>query len=193
MEGLDLRISAAGDVLDDEGVLEDLVKQINERYTATEHELWQAGKDFKRTKAAELLKLREKGQLILAFAAVERVPVGSVCIVALSESSPAESAWAELGMLAVRPTFEGRGIGAALIAKAKSWAKDHQRAELRLEILHPRKWSHPYKDRLRAWYLKLGFTIVQDAPFEEQYPELVASFKLACVCDALLMSQDASA
>ena len=58
------------------------MKQINERYTATEHELWQAGKDFKQP-GRRAVAAKGKGAADLGLCGAERVPVGSVYIVAL--------------------------------------------------------------------------------------------------------------
>ena len=50
-----------------------------------------------------------------------------------------------------------------------------------LELLVPREWVHPEKDRLRAWYERLGYTIVRSAPFEEIGVHAVTDLATPCM------------
>ena len=90
----------------------------------------------------------------------------------------------EFGMLAVGPSSAGKGIGKALIAAAENWARDQGHEEMLCEILKPRTWVHEYKAFLTEWYTKLGYKITVDEPFEKMFPDLVATFGLACECNA---------
>lgn len=96
-----------------------------------------------------------------------------------SSSSSSLPVWAELGMLAVRPEFEGNKIGTLLIEGAVSWTMKAGISYLGAELLRPRGWKHEYKERLLAWYQRLGFRIAEEAAMEERFPHLVETFGLA--------------
>ncbi|CAD7968033.1 unnamed protein product [Amoebophrya sp. A25] len=87
---------------------------------------------------------------------------------------------AEFGMLAVRRDWRGRKlalesvsptdkkmmpsstdkkmtVGRLLIESAEELAKRRGRAVMRCELLEPRKWEHPVKNILYAWYTRLGY------------------------------------
>jgi len=67
---------------------------------------------------------------------------------------------AVLGMLAVRPELQGRGIGGAIIREAERICRDEWRTkEVRLQVLHMRS-------DILAWYDRLGYKLNgQRAPF----------------------------
>ena len=52
---------------------------------------------------------------------------------------------------------------------------------MRLEVLTPRRWTHPSKEFLKQWYSRLGYTPLATEPFESMHPELVP--ELATECD----------
>jgi hypothetical protein len=55
---------------------------------------------------------------------------------------------------------------------------------MQLELLVPKHWAHPEKDRLRAWYTRLGYRVVRVAPFEEVAAHLAS--QLATPCEFLI-------
>ena len=64
-----------------------------------------------------------------------------------------------LGMLAVRPDLQDRGIGGAIIREAERISRDEFRAqEIRMRVLHAR-------DDVIAWYERGGYT-----PNGERFP-----------------------
>ena len=77
--------------------------------------------------------------------------------------------------------FRAKGIGAALIDHAESWARQFHSHTMRLELLTPRHWTHPSKEFLKAWYTRLGYVPQATEPFEILHPELVP--ELATECD----------
>jgi len=87
-------------------------------------------------------------------------------------------------MLAVMPDAAGAGIGKALIGAAEEWARKAGYEEMLLEILKPTARVHEYKAFLTTWYTRLGYKVTADEPFEKMFPDLVASFGLACDCNA---------
>ncbi len=67
---------------------------------------------------------------------------------------------AVLGMLAVRPELQGRGIGGAIVREAERICRDEfGTAEVRLQVLHMRS-------DIIAWYHRLGYRPNgEEAPF----------------------------
>jgi hypothetical protein len=55
---------------------------------------------------------------------------------------------------------------------------------MQLELLVPKEWTHPAKDRLRAWYTRLGYLMVRSAPFERVAAHLAS--QLAAPCEFLI-------
>jgi hypothetical protein len=55
---------------------------------------------------------------------------------------------------------------------------------MQLDLLVPREWVHPEKDRLRTWYTRLGYRIVRTAPFEEM--AVHEASQLATPCEFLV-------
>jgi hypothetical protein len=52
---------------------------------------------------------------------------------------------------------------------------------MRLELLVPRTGTHPAKQRLHAWYSRVGYRPVSRRDFAADYPELAP--RLAVPCD----------
>ena len=82
---------------------------------------------------------------------------------------------AYLGLFAVSPGMQGRGVGTALLAAATGLARDWGVARLELTVLN-------HRPELLAWYERLGFTMTgKTVPFpygDERYgvprrPDLV--------------------
>jgi GNAT superfamily N-acetyltransferase len=84
-------------------------------------------------------------------------------------------------MLVAARNFRGSGIGSALVEHAEKWAREHPCHTMRLEVLTPRRWTHPSKEVLREWYCKIGYVPQATEPFESMYQELVPD--LATECD----------
>ena len=55
---------------------------------------------------------------------------------------------------------------------------------MQLELLVPKGWVHPAKERLRSWYTRLGYRVVRPAAFEEVAPQLAP--QLATPCEFLI-------
>jgi hypothetical protein len=57
-------------------------------------------------------------------------------------------------------------------------------ATMQLELLVPKEWAHPEKERLRAWYIRLGYRVARSAAFEEVAAHLAP--QLATPCEFLV-------
>jgi GNAT superfamily N-acetyltransferase len=87
----------------------------------------------------------------------------------------------EFGQLAVDPAAAGAGVGRALIDFAETVCRERGATEMGLELLVPRAGSHPAKERLHAWYSRLGYRLVGSDDFAAAYPEVAEL--LAAPCD----------
>ena len=69
-----------------------------------------------------------------------------------------EAAW--LGMLAVRPTRQGAGLGKQVVAGAEQWVREHwQSRRMRMTVIAQR-------EELIAWYERRGYRRTgETAPF----------------------------
>jgi GNAT superfamily N-acetyltransferase len=151
------------------GPLRDVV---NAAYDEGEAGLWQPGRE--RVTAADVADLIARGELAVADG--DGRLMGCVRV-----------AGAELGLLAVARDATGRGVGGALVRFAEATERARGAAEMRLELLVPRAGTHPAKERLHAWYSRLGYRVVGRTEFEAGYPE--AALWLAVPCDLVTYSK----
>jgi GNAT superfamily N-acetyltransferase len=126
---------------------------VNAAYAAGEAALWQPG--AQRISADELRELIARGEL--AVARRDGAVVGCV------RTTPGK-----LGLLAAAPSELGTGVGRALVAFAEDFSRARGAHAMQLELLVPRAGSHPFKERLHAWYDRLGYRPVdrRHADFE---------------------------
>jgi GNAT superfamily N-acetyltransferase len=128
--------------------------------------LWVPGRE--RVTAAELADFIARREI--AAACDGERPVGCV------RTTPGE-----FGLLAVARDATGRGVGRALVDFAEAAARAGGAKVMRLELLVPREGTHPAKERLHAWYSRLGYRAVRRDDFAVAYPE--AALWLAVPCD----------
>ena len=121
-----------------------------------------------RVTAHELEACVERGELVAAYE--RRRPLGCVRVTR-----------GEFGLLAVVRDATGRGVGRALVDFAEAAARERGATVMRLELLVPRDGTHPAKERLHAWYSRLGYVAVRRDDFAVAYPE--AALWLAVPCD----------
>jgi GNAT superfamily N-acetyltransferase len=138
-------------VLAGAAVVDDVLPIVNAAYATGEAGLWQPG--VARISAAALRPLVAAGEL--AIARREGAVVGCVRI-----------GRGELGLLACAPEAAGTGVGRALVSFAEERNRAH--GSISLELLVPREGTHPFKERLHAWYSRLGYRVVgrRDADFD---------------------------
>jgi GNAT superfamily N-acetyltransferase len=112
---------------------------INEIYDDAESGMWK--RKGTRTNPAEVERLLRAQALILV--EINGVLVGSVNVNLMGDGV------GEFGMLVADRKYRGLGIGSALVKHAEKWAREHACHTMRLEILTPRRWTHPSKNFLR--------------------------------------------
>jgi GNAT superfamily N-acetyltransferase len=161
-----LPAAAAGD----EARVADVARVINAAYAVGEAGLWVDG-TVRTTPAAVAEAIRGGGMLV---ASLDGEAVGCACV------KPLAATTADVGFVSVVPERWGSGVGRELLSAAEDLMRSRGVATAQLELLVPRDWVHPEKDRLRAWYERLGYTIVRLAPFEEIGVHDVAELATPC-------------
>jgi GNAT superfamily N-acetyltransferase len=145
------------DAASDEPLVAAIARVINDAYAAGEDGLWQPG--TLRTSSDEVAAAIVAGEMLVARVDGEVAACGRV--------RPLDADTADLGFVSVVPDHWGGGLGGEIVAAAEELVRSQGRETMQLELLVPRGWVHPHKDRLRAWYTRLGYRTVRTAPFEE--------------------------
>ena len=158
----------------DEVLVEDVVRLINEAYAVGEAGLWLEG--TMRTGPLEIGEaIRSNG--MLAATRDGRI-VGCAYLRMLDANA------ADLGLVAVAPDHWGSGVGRELVRWAEKLMRSRGVTTMQLELLVPKEWAHPQKERLRAWYIRLGYQVARSAAFEQVAAHLAA--QLATPCEFLV-------
>jgi GNAT superfamily N-acetyltransferase len=150
---------------------------VNAAYDEGEAGLWQPG--HRRVSVASVGRLIERGELAAAYD--DGRPLGCVRIARIDAHT------GELGLLAAAPEATGRGVGRALVGFAEETARGRGAGAMRLELLVPRDGVHPAKERLQAWYTRLGYRVTGRDDFAVAYPD--AAPWLVVPCDLLTYSK----
>jgi ribosomal protein S18 acetylase RimI-like enzyme len=159
---------------DDETLLERLAFVINRAYGVGEAGMWRD--DTPRTSTREVSQLVRAGELLIARDGAE--------IVGCARTHLLDGGTADLGFVSAVPERQGTGIGRDLLNFAEADMRARGVGTMQLELLVPRDWTHPAKQRLRAWYERLGYEVVRTAPFEEIATH--AASDLATPCEFLV-------
>ena len=164
-------------IADDEAVVPELVSLINRAYARGEAGLWRSGVD--RTDEAEIAEAVRAGHMLVAV-------VGGR-IAGCLRTRALDAGVSEVGLIGVDPDGWGGGTGRALVAAAEDRARTRGSASMRLELLVPRTGTHPDKERLREWYIRRGYTVVDRIPMEDYLPHVAPL--LAAPGDILLFAK----
>jgi ribosomal protein S18 acetylase RimI-like enzyme len=155
---------------DDVAVVERVASVINAAYAVGEAGLWSDG--WTRTTTEEVARLIRAGELLAA--TVDGRVVGCARVAMLDAGT------AELGLISAAPEGHGGGVGRTLVGCAEEAMRSRGAATMRLELLVPRDGAHPFKERLRAWYERLGYRVERIAPFEEIASHPPAELAVPC-------------
>ena len=124
-------------------------------YAQTEVEIW--GTNYLRMNKEEYIEgIKNRGILI---ALLDDQLVGSVSVYSLPNNNYG------FGLLNADFAHSGIGIGTALVKAAEQFAQEKGARSMVIEILRPKTFSTPVKDKLKAWYTKLGYTFVDTVDF----------------------------
>jgi GNAT superfamily N-acetyltransferase len=147
---------------------------VNIVYGTAEDGLWRDGAT--RTTPSEIAELIAAGEIAVAESDGEIA--GSVRIHDVAADA------SEFGMLVAAPEHRSTGVGRALL----DFVEDHTRARgmraMQLELLVPRRWEHPSKEFLKAWYGRRGYRVIRTGRIDDQHPHLAPL--LATPCDMLV-------
>jgi GNAT superfamily N-acetyltransferase len=166
---IDLLDPAAGA---DTSLVDALCALVNDVYAVAEEGMWRDGAT--RTSADELRGLIAAGEILVA-STPERGIVGSVRL------HDVDADTSEFGILVAASDQRSTGIGRALLDEVERRSRGRGRAAVQLELLVPRKWSHPSKQFLTAWYGRRGYRLVRTTAIDESHPHLAPL--LATPCD----------
>jgi GNAT superfamily N-acetyltransferase len=164
----------APDEARDEVLVEELVRLINAAYAVGEAGLWLEGAT--RTEPDEIAEAIRSGGMLAATLAGRLVGCAYV--------RPLDAATADLGLISAAPDQWGIGIGRELVRSAEELMRLDGVTTMQLELLVPKGWAHPEKERLRSWYTRLGYRVARSAPFEEVAAHLASH--LATPCEFLI-------
>jgi GNAT superfamily N-acetyltransferase len=161
-----LAAGAAGD----RELVEELVGVINGAYATGEDGLWREG--WTRTTPDEVAKLILDGGMLVARVDGRVAGCGHV--------RPLDESTADLGFVSTAPEQWGGGVGGEIVRAAEELMRLRGVATMQLELLVPRDGTHPHKDRVREWYVRLGYRSVRTAPFEEVATHATAQLAIPC-------------
>ena len=128
---------------------------INRAYAAGEAGLWRAGVQ-RITPDAVAAAIAGGGML----AATE-----DGRIVGCARVWPVDATTWEAGLIAVDPGGQGRGTGRSLVAAAEARMRAGGATAAQLHLLVPTGRAHAEKERVRAWYQRLGYQVTGTIPF----------------------------
>jgi ribosomal protein S18 acetylase RimI-like enzyme len=129
--------------------------------------LWEPGTD--RIALDRVIEIVAAGEM--AVARVGGRTVGSVRARMLDETT------GYFGLLAVHPDDQGSGTGRALIRFAEDLARERGAVQMELRLLVPRDGSDSHKERLDAWYSRLGYRVVERRDFATLQPQAEAAMR----------------
>jgi GNAT superfamily N-acetyltransferase len=165
----DVKLLAPDEALD-EGLVEHVVRLINCAYAVGEAGLWQEG--AMRIQPRDIAAaIRNRGLLA---ARVEGRIVGCAYVRQLDAGT------ADLGLISTATDYWGGGIGRELVRSAEELMRSRGVTTMQLGLLVPKGWVHPEKNKLHAWYMRLGYRVVRSAPFEQIASHLAPQLAVRC-------------
>jgi GNAT superfamily N-acetyltransferase len=164
----------------DEALADELAGLINAAYAIGEAGLWIEG--TQRTTPDEIAEAIRSGGLLAARQ--------EAAIVGCAYVRPLDAGTADLSLMSAATGHWGSGVGGRLAGSAEELMRSRGVAAMQLELLVPKARPHPEKERLRAWYTRLGYRVIRTARFEEVVPGLAG--RLATPCEFLIFRKPLS-
>ncbi|CAM1503490.1 Fc.00g010810.m01.CDS01 [Cosmosporella sp. VM-42] len=137
---------------------------VNAAYAEVEHDMFLPS--YQRTSSAEVAQFIRNGQLAVAYHGSTGEAVGCIFIKLLSPNR------GEFGMMALDTKLKGNGLGRQLAVFAEDECRRRGCTTMQLELLVPTSFQHFNKERMHAWYLRLGYRVTKLGSFDEKYPDL---------------------
>jgi GNAT superfamily N-acetyltransferase len=156
----------------DRALAGELTALVNDVYAVAEDGMWIDGAT--RTTVDEMAGLIAAGEILVARSPDGRM-VGSVRV------HDVDAETSEFGILVAARDQRNLGIGRALLDEVERRSRDRGLAAVQLELLVPRRWSHPSKEFLTSWYGRRGYRLVRTTTIDVPYPHLAPL--LATPCD----------
>lgn len=151
----------------------ELFEMMRDAYARTEIEIW--GENYVRMPKHEYESLIDEGRIIGAM--LDGKVVGSI------HSRKIDAETSTFGLLGVHKEFGGLGIGTALIDAVEDRAKNEGSKYMNLEILRPRDFDVPIKDRLKKWYKGMNYVFTHHENFQDRRPDRAMDLKVPSVFD----------
>jgi len=129
-------------------------------YKVTEMEIW--GEKHMRMSTEEFHEIIKRGELIGAW--MDAIPVGSIHAYPLREGVFA------FGLLSVDFDYKGQNIGRKLIAESEKTAIAEGAQFMELEILRLKHKELIGKKRLKDWYERMGYRLIETVDFIQRKP-----------------------
>ena len=145
----------------------DIVDLINEAYEFGESGLWISGKKRVRNEE-EVRELLKRGRVIIVVTPGKQEKiVGVVCVKSADKNT------GMISMLSCHKDYLSQGVGNTLVESAEQLSKELGFKEVRMMLFQPKYFKHPFKERLRKWYTKLGYTSGQPEPIPKDIMDIV--------------------
>jgi GNAT superfamily N-acetyltransferase len=165
---IEVRLLRADEARDE--LVGELVRIINEAYAIGEAGLWLDG--AARTEPGEIAEAVRSGGMLSA--SLDGRLIGCAYLQPLDEGTM------DLGLISAAPDQWGSGVGRELVRSAEELMRSRGVTTMQLELLVPKGWVHPEKERLRDWYTRLGYRVVRTAPFDEVAAHLAPQLAVPC-------------
>lgn len=153
-----------------------VVALVNEVYLATEGPVWKP--DTTRTSRAEVAAAVQAGDVLVVLEGDQ--VVGTVTVHVQGDGAGRA---ASFGMLGVRPSAAGCGLGTALVRAAETHARVAGATSMEIDVLHPVEGTLPAKEKLAGWYPRLGYELTGSTTPEETDPALADELSTPCRLD----------
>lgn len=151
----------------------DLFEIMRDAYTRTEAEMW--GENWVRMPQSEYEDLIDEGKISAAL--IDGKVVGTIYLRRVDVET------ASFGLLATHRDYGSLGIGRALIESVENDARIAGAKYMDLDILRPRDFKLPIKDRLRNWYEGMGYEFTHSQDFQEDRPDYTKYLTTPLVLD----------